>query len=151
MHTRSGPGYPASLPDQFTALKDADGEHVSIGRYPVVNVLEAWDLYSMLGVTIPGIQHHYQETSDGQRTAWMLHPDGSWARATSPDGDTPTVHQSGPQRLWDILDDIRHTLLRDGSLPVYGAKVTITPDGAINFKRGRWRASLPPSLDPVAR
>jgi protein-L-isoaspartate O-methyltransferase len=151
MHTRSGPGYPPGLPGRFTEIKNADGEHITAGRYPVVNVTDAWDLYSMLGVTVPGIQHHYQQTSDGQRTAWMLHPDGSWARATSPDGETPVVHQSGPRRLWDILDDIRHTLLRDGSLPVFGARVTITPDGAIHFERGHWQASLPPALDPVAQ
>ena len=109
---------------------------------PVVNVTEAWELCSMLSVVAPGIQHHYQESPDGQRTAWMLHPDGSWARAISADGDTPVVHQSGPRRLWDILDDIRHTWLRDGSLPVYGAEVTITPEGAIHLKRGPWQATI---------
>jgi hypothetical protein len=34
-------------------------------------------------------------------------------------------------------------LLRDRSLPGYGAKVTITPDGGIHLKRGRWRADIP--------
>ena len=32
--------------------------------------------------------------------------------------------------------------LRDGSLPVYGASATITPDGGIHLRRGQWRASL---------
>ncbi|MGH3773787.1 MAG: hypothetical protein ACRDRW_20755 [Pseudonocardiaceae bacterium] len=81
----------------------------------------------------PGIEHHYQQDDDGRHTAWMAHPDGSWARATSAGGDAPRVHQSGPRRLWDILDDIRHRWLREGSPPTYGA---ITPDSA----RGRWRA-----------
>jgi protein-L-isoaspartate O-methyltransferase len=141
MHTRSGPDYP---PSQLGDIRDAEGEHVSTGRYPVVDVTEAWELYSMLGVTVPGIQHDYRESKDGQRTALMLHPDGSWARATSADGAAPTVHQGGPHLLWDILDSIRETWLRDGSLPVHGAKVTIRPDGAIHLKRGSWQATLPP-------
>ena len=32
--------------------------------------------------------------------------------------------------------------LREGSLPVYGASATITPDGEIHLWRGRWWASL---------
>jgi protein-L-isoaspartate O-methyltransferase len=145
--TRSGHGRPPGLPEEFAAVRDAEGEQVSTGRYPVVNVTEASELCAMLGVTAPGIQHHYQQTSDGRRTAWMLHPDGSWARATSADGETPTVHQSGPRLLWDILDDIRHAWLRDGSLPVYGTRVTITPGGTILLKRGRWQAAIPPAPD----
>ncbi len=142
MPTRSGPDYPPSLLEELPTVREAEGEHVGIGRYPVVDVTEAWELCSMLSVVAPGIQHHYQESPDGQRTAWMLHPDGSWARAISADGDTPVVHQSGPRRLWDVLDGIRHTWLRDGSLPVYGAEVTITPEGAIHLKRGRWQATI---------
>jgi protein-L-isoaspartate O-methyltransferase len=142
MHTRSGPDYSPGLLETFKAIRDVDGEQVTRGRYPVVNVEEAWEIWSMLGVIAPGIQHHYQQHEDGRRTAWMLHSDGSWARATSPDGEPPTVHQSGPRRLWDLLDNIRHSWLRDGSLPVYGAKVIITPDGRIHLKRGGWQATI---------
>lgn len=127
MHTRAGPDYPPGIRDTFAAVREVDGDEVSEGRYPVVNVVEAWELWSMLGVVAPGIEHYYHEDDDGRRTAWMLHPDGSWARATSMDGDAPTVHQSGPRRLWGILDGLRHSWLQDGSLPVYGATVTITP------------------------
>jgi len=62
----------------------------------------------------------------------------------------PPVHQSGPRRLWDILDDTRHAWLRDGSLPAYGAKVTITPDGSIHLERGRWQAEIPASEGEAA-
>jgi hypothetical protein len=40
-----------------------------VGRYPVVNVVQAWEIWSMLGIIAPGIEHHYQQDSDGQRTA----------------------------------------------------------------------------------
>jgi protein-L-isoaspartate O-methyltransferase len=142
MTTRSGPDYPPSLQERFAAVRDAEGDHVSTSRYPIVNVAGAGDLRSMLSVVAPGIQHHHAESGGGQRTAWMLHPDGSWARATSADGGTPVVHQSGPRRLWDILDGIRHAWLRDGSLPVRGAEVTITPEGVIHLQRGGWQATI---------
>jgi hypothetical protein len=102
MHTRSGPEYPmaAPFPD------DVEGGHVTRGRYPVINVVEAWEVWSMLGILLPGVEHRYQEDG-GKRTAWMLHPDGSWARAVAHGTDTPTVHQGGPHRLWDVLDDVR--------------------------------------------
>ena len=95
----------------------------------------------MLGITIPGTESGYEE-HDGQRTAWLLHPDGSWARATATGNDRPDVRQAGPRRLWDTLDAIRHQQVLDGRLPAHGAKVTITPDGAITFTRGKWTATM---------
>jgi protein-L-isoaspartate O-methyltransferase len=106
--------------------------------FPVVNVMEAWELYSMLGVTVPGLEHDYRETADGGRAAVMVHPDGSWARATGSSDGPATVRQGGPRRLWSVLDDQRARWLRDGSLPVYGARATIDPDGTITLRRGRW-------------
>lgn len=142
MHTRTGPAYPPGTLEQFRKIRDAEGDEITTGRFPVVNVNQAWDLYSTLGVTVPGISHHYEETSDGTRTAWMLHPDGSWARATATGDQTPVIHQAGPRRLWNTLDELRRDWLRDGSLPAYGAKVTITPDGSIRLTRGRWQAHI---------
>ena len=137
------PDAAAVQPGQFATVRAADGEQVTTGRYPVVDVARAWDLYSVLGIVAPGVQHEFAESADGQRTAWMVHPDGSWARATGTGDDPPIVHQGGPRRLWDILDGIRLAWLRDGSLPVYGADATITPDGAIHLRHGHWQATLP--------
>jgi protein-L-isoaspartate O-methyltransferase len=142
VHTRLGADYPPGVPEGLGAVRDAEGADISVGRYPVLNVIQAWELHSMLGIVAPGITHHYEESADGRRTAWMLHPDGSWARAMSPDGGQPTVHQSGPRRLWDILDDIRYAWLREGSLPIYGAQVTITPDGTMQLRRGSWHTVI---------
>lgn len=143
MHSRSGPGYPPAIPDRFEEIRDAKGDQFTTGRFPVVDVNNAWELYSTLGLILPGVQHHYEETPDGKRTAWMLHPDGSWARATATGDQTPVIHQSGPRRLWNILDDLRRDWLRDGSLPAYGARVTVDLDGSLHFRRGRWTADLP--------
>jgi protein-L-isoaspartate O-methyltransferase len=141
MLSRHGPGYPPPLWERNEAARDGDGEHVTRGWYPVLNVMEAWELWSMITVLVPGVEHYYRE-EDGRRTAWMLHPDGSWARASAEGSDPPVVHQSGARRLWDLLDEVREMWLREGSLPVYGASATISPNGSIHLRRGKWCATL---------
>lgn len=141
MHTRHGPDYPPRLVELLATAREHDGDEVTTGRYPVVHVTEAWDLASMLDVTTPGIEHEYEET-DGRRVALMAHSDGSWARASAHGKEPPTVHQGGPRRLWDILDEIRSYWLTNGELPVRGAKVFITPTGATHLARGKWHVKL---------
>lgn len=69
MPTRTGADYPPGLSKEFTAVREAEGDQVSVGRYPVVNVVQAWDIRSMLGIVAPDIEHHYQQDDDGRRTA----------------------------------------------------------------------------------
>ena len=149
MVSRNGPGYPPPLWERNEAAHDEDGEQITHGRYPVLNVMDAWELWSMVTVLAPGVEHYYSEDGD-LRTAWMLHPDGSWARAFAVGNEGPVVHQSGAQRLWDLLDEVREMWLREGSLPVYGASATIMPDGEIHLRRGRWQATLNQEGDPAA-
>ena len=66
--------------------------------------------------------------------AWLLHPYGSWARATATGNQPPVVHQAGPRRLWDHLDNLRDDWLRNGTLPAYGSAVIITRDGTHNLQ-----------------
>ncbi|MBL1098408.1 hypothetical protein [Streptomyces coffeae] len=89
------------------------------------------------------IEHRMGTGDDGSRMAWMLHADGSWARASTKQGEhTATVHQGGPRRLYELLDQIRWRWLEHAELPVYGAKVTITHDGETTLSRGGWTATL---------
>lgn len=96
----------------------------------------------MLELQLPGLI--YRQEQDGEsRTVWVLHPDGSWARATAGGFlDSPVVHERGPQRLWSQMDRIRNRLNRSGALPVYGAKVNIDPDGSATLSRGSWSQRL---------
>ncbi len=142
MPARTGADYPPSPDGPRTAGRDRDVGQVTRGRYPVLNVSDSWELTSMLEVTAPGIDHDYEESGDGQRTAWMSHPDGSWARASARGTDDPLVHQGGPRRLWDILDELRGYWLSHGYFQLYGAKALITPDGTIHLARGRWKAMI---------
>jgi protein-L-isoaspartate O-methyltransferase len=118
------------------------GGSTTTGRYPVVNVKDAWELMSVLEVTAPGIDHAYREDNEGRRTAWMIHPDGSWARATGREHDAPQVTQGGPRRLWDVLDDLRGYWLSHGYFQLYGATALIEHDGTIRLRRGKWRGKI---------
>jgi protein-L-isoaspartate O-methyltransferase len=142
MDAREGPDYPPDLHTRFGDLPDQEGEQVTAGRYPVINLNDAWELESVLSVVAPGIEHAYQESHDGRRTAWMVHPDGSWARASAHGHQAPVVHQGGPRRLWEILDQLRDDWASHGYLQLYGAKALITPDGTIHLRRGRWQATI---------
>ncbi|MFH8789630.1 protein-L-isoaspartate O-methyltransferase [Streptomyces roseoverticillatus] len=141
MHTRHGADYPPRLAALLATAREHDGDAIGTGRYPVVHVTEAWDLASMLDIMVPGIEHEYSE-DDEQRVAVMAHADGSWARATARTDEPPRVHQGGPRRLWDALDDIRTYWLTNGELPVRGARVYVKPDGSTYLARGKWRAKL---------
>lgn len=44
----------------FDEVRQADGHQVRMGWYPVLAVREAWDLFSMLELSITGIEHHYE-------------------------------------------------------------------------------------------
>jgi SAM-dependent methyltransferase len=119
------------------------GGGTETGRYPVIDVKEAWELWSLLEVLAPGIEHAYHEDGNGRRTAWMLHEDGSWARASAPgEHDAPEVTQGGPRKLWDLLDDQREYWLTHGYLQLYGAWAFIQEDGVIRLSRGQWRATI---------
>ncbi|WP_251075975.1 methyltransferase domain-containing protein [Streptomyces sp. ISL-12] len=141
MQARHGDDYPPEVAEVLAAAHHAEGDEVSTSPYPVLDVAQAWDVDSMLGIIAPGIEHSYEERGE-QRTAIMAHADGSWARATGSGTEPPTVHQSGPRRLWDILDEIRAYWLQHGELPVRGARVRILPDGRTRLSRGGWHKQL---------
>ncbi|MFD8258645.1 hypothetical protein ACFV19_06780 [Streptomyces griseoluteus] len=134
--------FPENPPLWQTAQHD-DGESVTTSRYPLMYVPDTWDVRSTLELLVPGIDHRQHTAGDGTRTIYMLHADGSWARAMATGRrDSPTVHQGGPRRLWDEFDRIRTWLAVDGDLPIRGATVTIAPDGAATFSRRGWSSTL---------
>ncbi|MFH8257724.1 methyltransferase type 11 [Streptomyces roseolus] len=145
MNVRHGDDYPPGPDhaDLWHTARTAEGNSVTTGLYPVMRVNATWDVRSTLELIAPGIQHRMEEAKDGSRTAYMLHADGSWARATAAGArELPTVHQGGPRRLWDELDRIRTWLVIDGDLPIAGAAVRIDPDGTCTFERSGWTATL---------
>ncbi|MGW4490861.1 methyltransferase domain-containing protein [Streptomyces sp. NPDC004376] len=146
MSARHGEDYDDTFPENpplWQTARRAEGESITTGRYPLTFVPDTWDVRSTLELLVPGIDHRQRVAGDGTRTVYMLHADGSWARATAAGRrDSPTVHQGGPRRLWDELDRIRTWLVVDGDLPIRGARVTITPDGATTFSKKGWSATI---------
>lgn len=142
MRTRHGDDYDDATAEVWRKAQWIDGEEVSTSRYPLLYVPDSWEVMSMLELMVPGIDHRIVQHGD-ERTVWMLHADGSWVRAYA-DGflDSPTVYQGGPRRLWDELERVRNRLNREGGLPAYGARVTITPDGVTTLSRGAWSVTL---------
>ncbi|MFB7739950.1 hypothetical protein ACFC08_37640 [Streptomyces sp. NPDC056112] len=142
MATRTGDDYPPALNDLFTTASTDDGE-ATVSPFPVLDVMQAWEVWSMLSLLAPGIEHRTGTSDDGSRMTWMLHPDGSWVHARTERGErTTTVHQGGPRRLYDVLEQIRWRWLEHGELLVYGARVTIAPDGETTLSRGGWSTTL---------
>jgi len=146
MNARHGEDYDDTFPENppvWQSAQYAEGESITTGRYPLMYVPDTWDVRSTLELLVPGVDHRRHTADDGIRTVHMLHADGSWARATAAERrDLPTVHQGGPRRLWDELDRICTWLVIDGDLPVRGATVTITPDGAATLSRRGWSATI---------
>jgi hypothetical protein len=146
MSTRHGENYDDILMDDapvWQAAQHADGKTVTTSRYPLMYVPDTWDVRSTLELLAPGIEHRQHTAKDGVRTVYMLHEDGSWARATAAERkDSATVHQGGPRRLWDELDRIRTWLVVDGDLPIRGAAVTISSNGTATLSRRGWSATV---------
>ncbi|MFI0422985.1 methyltransferase domain-containing protein [Spongiactinospora sp. 9N601] len=143
MRARAGSDYPPRDRQPLSRALDEEGESVAPGRYPVLDVVSTWDVRTMLELLAPGIEHYYDEHKDGTRIGVMTHPDGSWARAEEREGAV-TVHQGGPRRLWDYLDDVRDYWVRHGELPFRGAEATISPEGVIKLRRGSWTTTIGP-------
>ncbi|MFC4500549.1 MULTISPECIES: protein-L-isoaspartate(D-aspartate) O-methyltransferase [Streptomyces] len=142
MRTRHGADYDYPTDGVREKALDQEGDEVGVCRYPLLYPPDSWAVMSMLGLAVPGIRYR-QSSEGGIRTVWLLHPDGSWARATATEHlASPTVHQGGPRRLWRELQRVRNRLNREGELPVYGARVTITPDGETTLSRGGWSVTL---------
>ncbi|WP_285777896.1 methyltransferase domain-containing protein [Microtetraspora sp. NBRC 13810] len=142
MAARTGDGYPPRLRQRLVETWELDGESCGTGRYPVVDIGRARHLATMLELTIPGVETHFIVGRDGEHVARLVHPDGSWARASGAPDALPVVHQGGPHRLWDLVDDARHRAAMDGTLPVRGAAVHIHTDGRISLMNGTWHAEI---------
>ncbi|WP_107054552.1 methyltransferase domain-containing protein [Streptomyces sp. NRRL S-350] len=141
MVTRNGPTYPPASNSLFTAAREGEGEEVKTFRYPVADIRNNWEIWSMFTITTPGIEIDFEERP-GKRTAYLVHPDGSWARAEAEHYEPPIVHQSGPRRLWTDLERIRNWREVEGGLPLFGCNAKVDPDGVIHLSRGRWSATI---------
>lgn len=104
MTVRHGEDYASRLPEGYQRARDGDGDTVTTGKRPIPDWWQDWQLSTVFELTTPGVQVRTQTDEDGERLFWLLHRDGSWARASERGGALPAVRQAGPRRLWDELE-----------------------------------------------
>jgi hypothetical protein len=115
------------LPPPLGLLPDLDdGEE----RQAVVgaDALEDWTTRLVAQIAAPRAQR-VDLTRDGHPEHVLIDVQaGAWAALTR-DGDTWTVRQGGPERLWNRVEDHIIRWRRDGSPAAERFTITVTPEG----------------------
>jgi hypothetical protein len=89
------------------------------------NVLADPTFLMFAALRLPGVQR-LRLLPDGPEQTWLLGRDGSWAYQAG--GDT-TVHQGGPDLLWDRLENIHHDWVNLNQPRREGFGLTVDADG----------------------
>nr|WP_277608131.1 methyltransferase domain-containing protein [Streptomyces boncukensis] len=139
--------YPPGLIEQMPQALTGEGEQVTTGRYPVFDPDCAWELNTQLYLAYGPTDYRYTEEG-GRRVLVLVRPDGSWARAEEDDDQPgPTVHQSGPRRLWDGVERLRHFYNTRGYWGPPTLPVRIDPDGTCRITWGPREVVIPQATD----
>ena len=144
MHARTGPAYPPADLEHFTAIRDARGDQITIGRVPrhqrqrgVGAVLHARNHRPRHPAPLRGRRaRHPNRLDDPPRRIMGTRHHRHRRPGTRHPPSRPPPPVDPPRRDPPQLAQGR-------SLPAYGARVTITPDGTITLKRGSWEATIP--------
>jgi protein-L-isoaspartate O-methyltransferase len=143
MPVRSDADYPTRLPEGYRRARDGDGDTVTTGTRPIPDWWNDWQLSTVYELTTPGVQVRTQTADDGTRLFWLLHRDGSWARAAAQADAPPTVHQTGPRRLWDELERAEARWDAAGRFDPRELRARFTPEGgALATPDGAWSVTL---------
>lgn len=123
MPTRSCP--PPSAVELLEAHRDEPGQRKE-ATVPVAMLDD--DAFAMVAaLRLPGVQRVGLLPEDGPAQAWLLSPDGSWARRDATGEET--VVQGGPVRLWDRLEQIHQEWDALGRPARQEFGLTVTSDG----------------------
>ncbi len=140
MRTRRAVDYPARLDEVYTAARDQDGDEVRAMSGPMPDLWSDWELRCLYELTSPDIENRSATCDDGTGILWLLASDGSWARA---EGASGRVHQTGPRRLWDELDDVQRRWDEAGRFRLHEMTVDLRPDrGSLIGPDGKWTFDL---------
>ena len=97
-----------------------DARDTELGAALLTSPRSAFEFYA--GLVLPDAA--VSDGADG--TAWLVHPDGSWARVVRRRGRHLVV-QGGPRRLWDLLEDGHAQWCRLGMPTRERFGITVTP------------------------
>jgi hypothetical protein len=143
MTVRHGEDYASRLPEGYQRARDDDGDTVTVGKRPIPDWWQDWQLSTVFELTTPGVQVRTQTNEDGERLFWLLHHDGSWARASERGKALPTVHQAGPRRLWDELEQAEARWTAAGRFDPRELRARFTPEESTLTTPGEvWTVTL---------
>ncbi|MEV8475176.1 methyltransferase domain-containing protein [Streptomyces sp. NPDC051173] len=115
------------------AMEAADRSTTRIGEDGFSSI-ESFDVVGFaMGLRVPDVVHLADRKKDGRRPVWFYGlTDKSWAVVDfRDDRKEATVHQSGPRRLWDEVEDAYHWWV-DRDRPGFERfGLTVTADGQI--------------------
>ncbi|MGW0731319.1 protein-L-isoaspartate(D-aspartate) O-methyltransferase [Streptomyces sp. NPDC002851] len=132
MAVRHDEDYASRLPEGYQRARDGEGDTVTTGKRPIPDWWQDWQLSTVYELTSPGVQVRTQIGEDGERLLWLLHRDGSWARASASHGSAlPTVHQAGPRRLWDELERAEARWNEAGRFDPRDLRARLTPEDSV--------------------
>ncbi|MFJ9815033.1 ATP-grasp peptide maturase system methyltransferase [Streptomyces sp. NPDC101151] len=115
------------LPPPLGTLPDLNAGHERPATL-APDVLNDWNTRFVAQFAAPHAQR-VTLTWEGRETHVLLDvEEGSWA-ALARDGDTWTVRQDGPARLWDAVEDEVTRWRTDGAPPLEAFEVAVTPEG----------------------
>jgi protein-L-isoaspartate O-methyltransferase len=145
MPARNGLDYPLPLDNVYADARTRPGDTVRPPAAAIPDLHRDWQAATLLALVTPGVEHRSYQRPDGVRLTWLLHPNGSWARAEESGGDAALVHQAGLLCLWDEFETTRAEWDRRGRPPLDELRAELGPDGAGSLVwpgQPTWRLSL---------
>jgi protein-L-isoaspartate O-methyltransferase len=141
METRQKADYPPRFDDVFMSARAQEGDDVRSPHGPIPDLWREWPLRDLFELDTPGVETRAATYDDGRRAVWLLAADGSWARAE--DGPRPLVHQGGPRRLWDALDEVNRRWEESGRFPLHTMRAEFSAGGSTLYAPGdAWSFSV---------
>ncbi|MEV0282425.1 methyltransferase domain-containing protein [Streptomyces sp. NPDC050610] len=133
--------YPPEFDEVFVAARVREGDDVRSPYGPIPDLWQEWPLRYLFELDTPGVETRAAVYDDGRRVVWLLAADGSWARAEG--GPRPLIHQGGPRRLWDALDDVSRQWEERGRFPLRAMRAELGAEGSTLYAPGKsWSFAL---------
>lgn len=116
------------VPAAITLATSNDGDQRAVTAPEVIDEAELWFITKLLLPTVARVTLQLDEAA-GRRRLCLVDPvTSSWARADLT-GDNGTLHQGGPRRLWDELEQVVNRWQASGRPTHHQLRITINPQG----------------------
>lgn len=138
MPARTGADYPDRRDSLYATAWDHDGRDIRTIPGTLPDLWQEREIQTLFELSAPDVEHRAVTFEDGRRVLFLLGADNSWARVEEADG-AMTVHQDGPNPLWDVLDGVRRRWVEYGRFGLDSLRAEITSDDGALTAPGNWR------------